>query len=363
MKVFKYCGSDVVDKVAGGSLRFGSLWHFRKLEEETGDQQIGDRMEGVAETHLDHLQTTGRPTPEQDRALRAVGVIDEGENNSVSNITYVSHCEHLLILCLSVSGDLAIESSGYDACVEIESVEALIQCICETGLVNGETPVFNLFERVEYGPVTYLSRNADAMTQARLEASPFAKRPEYAPQQEFRIVLQPWNEWMPDIQYIQISPPDGLLKVIKKSDGIVDPARTAPVVNPFDMLSRMAALITDMKDEQARIQAELSAWHQTTFETVEARQTAFLVMSKKNTDEFRDRFYRPAKDLYWEARASGHRGDWESTLDDTSGICGWMFAGQLSRLAYDVFKRQVAAEIHGFEDPPRPHRPRRPRAA
>lgn len=338
MAFYKYCGTDVVDRVAQGSIKLSSLAWFRQIEERGGNEEIGDRFEGRAISHLAHMLIKDQPTDHQRRVLAATrAVIENCSNITLADWTITSECAHALIFCLSVSDNLELQDSGYDACVRISDVELLAQRIMTTGRIDG-VPCDRIFSSVIHRRVEYLPRVVDLNeARATLNASPFVKRERYARQREYRIVFVPRDRWIPDRVIVEFAPSNDLMIAVARSaDRVSGPAPTEP--SRSEVLEQMRALILevqefcrDFSDQIQRlplpppIPGAGGQW-----------QEAIIAIGERQRVDFQQRFVRRIRDAYWDARSMGHRGVWERVLDRLEGSSGTGVPESLAQLMHHV---------------------------
>ncbi len=316
MAFYKYCHSRDVEKIAAGSLRLSSLAWFRHLEDDEGDSEVGDRFEGLAETRIDPLFAE-RLAEDQRQGLERVGISITG---NVSNITIgqssmFQDCGHWLVFCVSESSELALDQSGYDACVEISDIHQLAECVAKAGSIGGK-PISDFFDAIAVGKVEYTSRTANALqVRQQLAASPFVKRPKYQSQSEWRLALHAKDKYLPDIQYLTLVPPRGLLRVATASCSL-PPRQSSAAVQTHESLARDLNRLIERVDQFNRAHAALDLGYNVTAANssldFQKRVARLDAASAKRQQEFASELRGEVVKAYWVARSLGVRGSWES---------------------------------------------------
>jgi hypothetical protein len=227
-----------------------------------------------------------------------------------------------------------LADTGYDACVEVSDIDAFVSCLLETGTVNGR-PIHEVFSTVEHGKVEYAAREVELTRDLQsLGASPFRKAERYASQKEYRIVLRPHDEWLSDIQYVEIEPREGLLAVVARSEASLKQS-------PFDhskqsVLASLTVLVREIEIFEQRSRQDATQQRRTYFSNRDVRNAIEAQSRQLREDEFKATFGSRVTDVYGNARGLGHRGVWEKILDEQMRGACWMVIEELKRLANDI---------------------------
>lgn len=335
MAIYKYCGSDVVDFVAGGSLQFGSLAWFRQLETVQLNKEIGDRLEGMVEISLPNINTGDRSANDEERGALAIARINPSEARIAATDNVVRRsCGHWHVLCLSNDPALKLSEKGYDACVEISDLHVLHDCIINTGIVEGRplTDFFDVTHRT-FGPVDYerdlvvTASNVDTLPQPH----PLYKRADYQTQSEIRIALKAIDPMLRDIVRIEIKPPPGLLNIVARNDGLRDVGD--PPLSDAEFLAKALELILKIKAFERETDAQVPLFP----------IAAGAELHQQRTVLCREMYFRDMELIYWEGRRRGFRGEWEIWFLRFPGT-RWAMLGLL--LLGDAIDPDA---VHGFE--------------
>jgi hypothetical protein len=214
---YKFLKSEHVDGlVKDRNIRFGRLNYYRLLEVATGDQWIGDKTEGIAETKVETEYSAEKPDPVAEQRLKDAGLLSstDGITPTVSITGTVIH-DHVDCFVFSFSrGEFdklrAVMCNpdrpdySYDACVQILNAEALVTALRENGRVGlGGERLSEHFD-VEMGRVRYDRAVHDFSVAGVAPGDPLVKDARYEEQSEVRIILLPKGQVRGDFVFVRL---------------------------------------------------------------------------------------------------------------------------------------------------------------
>lgn len=255
VKAFKFVKNGDLEKVLGGSLKFGRLKYYQLLEAITGDCWIGDRNEGAANLTIEHMFIDR--DSEEDRRNREIaasmGLKMMGNGQTISGFTVRQEVD-CFAFCTSegtfeeARSALQATPGGellYGSCIEISDLCELTDRIAKYGS-SQFGPLGDQFDQVNCGPVVYETPTVDVMYHSPIDASALRKSPLYAAQREARILVSPRETIEADALFVSVPDTSDLFEV-RQTGG-----QEAPTQEP--VVERAVAI-----GELQRIQRELSA--------------------------------------------------------------------------------------------------------
>jgi len=254
--IYKFLDHKDIDRVIGGSLKFGRLKFYRLLEYIYGPK-IGDRLDGEQRSYLhgivdlcDPINAQLRAELEDSRDVKIIGgnrIIFNGlrTTNEVDGFAFSFSIGEIRALM----EEFCSGTDGYDSCISIACVDSLIDAVYN-GTVNG-LPVAQLFD-VSHDKVTYDATPHDLRLGPAPVASPFRKDRFFERQQEFRIFLRPKLARRGDEVFVQIENRGELL-----APTTVGTSEKAVLGDPAAARIALAAMLPDALQEVDRIPREL----------------------------------------------------------------------------------------------------------
>lgn len=183
IRAYKHLRSEFArDALKHGVFKLSRISEFRRLE----SGPLADPHDGVALTHIDKLALHADDGPRDLKLrddIRPWFNLDPQQNIVFENISLKDTTPDLWTLCLS-SEQYGPAADAYDATILIEDVLAFTLAIRATHPDTLGDPTVG---RVEYKETSgWISESGV------LRADPFTKGPRFEPEQEIRIVWEPW---------------------------------------------------------------------------------------------------------------------------------------------------------------------------
>ncbi|RVK60629.1 hypothetical protein CN155_05070 [Sinorhizobium meliloti] len=204
------------------TLRISKVSYFRLLY---GSEWIHDPLEVRATNHVNiHLERGGNGS-EIGRKLNALGIrTTENTQDIRINLPIINLGPDYFIF--SVSGgpfekaragmEQAPPHERYDACIMIANLKEFADVIKSTGRIRelDMRPFSDLWNDISIGKVKYVANEADVARESLVQPDPFRKRPHFAPQNEWRLVMAPQDELKHEVLTVQFDPPQGLISEV-----------------------------------------------------------------------------------------------------------------------------------------------------
>ena len=241
MGYYKFLRSEYIDKtLKSGQIRFGRLLYYRLLEHSTGDQWIGDRLEGLANTVVNLKITADNPNQSAKKILHDKNIISmvdaaslEMRNAIIKDDIdcYIYSFSYGDVLKLkAVMSDPKRPDYAYDACIQIADGEVLYRAIKDWGEVTradgtGATRLSDHFH-VGWGYVRYGSSQFDFNRHGIAPADPLKKDSRYREQAEVRVILGPKHRTFGDFVRVSIKNPNRLFREMYRDNPIPKAAST-----------------------------------------------------------------------------------------------------------------------------------------
>ncbi|WP_158010707.1 hypothetical protein [Tardibacter chloracetimidivorans] len=209
-------------KQIGGSFQFGSFARYRQLEAE-GDAHIGDAEEGLTHFDITDYFEAGSVEPRKRARLKSLGFDIRSTAGHISiNRCRSTHTADAYVFSFSYGKPRELlkhfakqnsRPDPYDCAVKLPDPEWLADFISRTGrLLTGEA-IAHRMKSISWGKVQYGENNFHYMADVPLADVVMRKRPRYADDNEYRIVLVPHRNEIQDNLYVTTNPPFGCMSI------------------------------------------------------------------------------------------------------------------------------------------------------
>lgn len=273
---------------ASGRLRFGRLGYYRLMERIFDDEWIGDMHEGISVTRFDDVWISR--TDQSSRQRIAKLGIDIGEESTARIVcTRSIRMVDTFVLSLCFGYPSEFESQmcsqedgrpGYDTLVLLTDVNSIVDSLLTSAHIESIGLIRDHFSHVAAGRVTYADNELEFSGGHDAIASSFLKRPKYAGQKEFRIVLTPKAPITPDHVIVELGRPvDGQVIQLR-------PPLFAHPENPRESLDIAKIVLSDSVDQLRTLRRQALS---------------------DEVDVFERQHRRNIGRSYWTLREAGHR--------------------------------------------------------